>query len=76
MPVLVILIVLCVVRALLPYRPVCAYFLFLLFNELADCEGPHALERVLHTHKHKHTRTHTHGPKADMLCTYARADQH
>ena len=39
-------------RALLPYRLVRAYFLFLLFNELGDFEGPRGLERVLHKHTH------------------------
>ena len=54
-------------RALLPYRLVRAYFLFLLFNELPDIEGPRGLERVLHTHTHTHTHTH-YGKYAMHIC--------
>ena len=45
-------------RALLPYRPVCAYFLFLLFNELPDFAGP-ARPGAHSTHTHTHAHTHT-----------------
>ena len=59
-------------RALLPCQLlcqlVCAYFLFLLFNEIPDFEGPRGLERVLHTHTHTNTHTHTH---TDLRQCYA-----